>query len=252
MLDSHVLYYTRTTTHTNTRQSAATKDNSCTTTDNKPPPTEEPPSDITASQMTNINICIHREMQELFETNKELLSFDPKTEGLLPGGAGAWLSLEDQKGEDEGFVALPKRPDNGFPVGEWSILNSLLHSDMYTKGFVKNKSTTGQKLFNRRGKGKKLALTVLRLHYWLHPPLHVYDNNLWQPCHLTAANDKILKKSIPTVSLRQPIYVNIGFQQTMLLNLLVRRQGNRFAYSCPSGRNSSNSWFIVDKECSAL
>ena len=97
-------------------------------------------------------------MQELFETNKELLSFDPKTEGLLPGGAGAWLSLEDQKGEDEGFIALPKQPDNGFPVGEWSILNSLLHNAMYMKGFVKNQSTTGQTLFNGKGKGKNWLL----------------------------------------------------------------------------------------------
>ena len=99
---------------------------------------------------------------------------------------------------------------------------------------VKVQSSTGQMIFNGKGKGKSIASAVVHLHYWLHPPLHAVGQNFWHPCPLNKISNQIIQSSLPHLSLLQPLYINVSFHQNGLLNLMLRWKGEQFFYACPS------------------
>ena len=210
---------------------------------------EASPSEITTSSMVNHTLCINHAVKTLFTQYDRFLSINPKTDREFPeGDFSPWFAMVDQAGEDQGFIALPTRPDNAYKIGEWQILRSLVDNKLTSRGIVKIQKSTGQMIFKGKGKGRSTASAVVYLHYWLHPPLHPLGRNFWHPCPLNKECNQSIQSSLPHLSLHQPLYINVSFRQNGLLNLLLRRKGDQFSYACPSSMVPTNRWVDIENK----
>ena len=96
---------------------------------------EASPSEITTSSMVNHTLCINHAVKTLFTQYDRFLSINPKTDREFPqGDFSPWFAMVDQAGEDQGFIALPTRPDNAYKIGEWQVLRSLVDNKLTSRG----------------------------------------------------------------------------------------------------------------------